>query len=261
MILYDTKLWDAILDAESDLAAVNHYDEITQQEIVLPPKNIETHASAYNYCYGALDLSMLVEDLIEELKLIKLYIKTAPVFNEQHPDFDLAFLLEFSYKNWIIRINTLGELIFHFAIHIYQIKMPRSQTELMEAIFNTDEVQKNKQLKFALLNIVDFLKMERLHKANGKTIRKNRNKIVHKGEFTHPKMTDLTWLLFEYEGGKVGYDETDKLIDKNVATIEIEREITEFTIKFMEKANVLFVLLEKEFKKRFKYLMIDCDKR
>lgn len=261
MTIYDTKFSDAISNAESELSGMYHYDHTADQEIVIPPKDPKQYLYAYNYCYYALDLLTPLNDVVEEIKLTKRYINAAPEFSEENPQYSLDLLLGFSYKNWIIRINTLGELIIHFASHIYQIEIPSSEGDLLEAIFRTDEVRTNNQLNIALLNIVDFLKMERLHKANGKTIRKNRNKIVHKGEFKHTKMSDLSWLLFEYEVGKAGYDETDLLIDKNVASIEIEREISEFTFNFFDKISDLLVLFEKEFKERFKQLMKDANNR
>lgn len=252
MKLLNTSLWNTIEGARSTLDGIKHYDPVLDAELVIPPKDKKLYADAYAYCYRALYHYMAIDDMINEIRLTKNFIEEAPVFNERLPEFSLDCLLNYAYKNWLIRINTLGELIIHLAVHIYQIRVQSVKSELAEEVFNSKEVREDNRLNLALLGLVDFLKIKRIENTAGKTIRRNRNNIAHKGEFSHKITKDLSILLFEYQYGlKERYDETDLLIDKNLAAIDIEKEVKKITQGFYEKLGVLFELFENKFNEKF----------
>lgn len=257
---FNTNLWDSIDSARVKLSGVNYYDPDLREEIVIPPKNGKVYAKAYNYVGEAASWILRIDVLFDEINITKKYIEEAPLFNEKNEEFSLDILLNYSYKNWLSRVNTLGEVLIHLAVHILQIRFPEVNPNMMEEVFNSEIVKKDRQLYSALLNIVDFLKMDKIPTLSDRTFRKIRNNIAHTGEFSHTLTSNLSRLLFEVEYElKEKYDETDLLIDKNIAARDLNREVQLYSHELAKLIFTLFEIFEISFKLSFERFMLEGD--
>lgn len=109
MTLYDTRFWHVVDSARAELGGSYHYDHETDTEYRFPAKDKRKYSEAYDYCFTAMNTFCKIADTLEEIKLIKKQIQHSQDFSLQHKQFSTDFILKFSYKNWILRINIIAE--------------------------------------------------------------------------------------------------------------------------------------------------------
>ena len=255
MTLYDTKFWDAIDGARAELGGSYYYDHETDTEHNFPAKDKTKYAKAYQYCFVTLDTFINLADTIEEIKLIKAQIQHSQDFALQNKEFTTDFILNFSYKNWIIRINIIAEQLIFLVNHVYRLRL--SDKDLINQIFEHSKVKDDKALYFALLNLVDFLHEKILIKVNTQSIKRARNEIVHNANFQHETISNLSFKLFEFKMGIADkQDDEDLYLEEGQASEKIKNEILDFSNQFLEKYFSLYSLFAEEFSKNFKSLML-----
>ncbi|TXI80822.1 MAG: hypothetical protein E6Q39_02155 [Crocinitomicaceae bacterium] len=258
MTLYDTNFWDAIDSARAELGGSYHYDHETGTEYNFPAKDTKKYSKAYDYCFATMNTFINLSDTIEEIKLIKAQVQHSQDFSLQNTQFSTDFILKFSYKNWIIRINIIAEQLISLTNDVYRLRL--SDKDLINKIFEHERVKNDKPLYFGLLNLIDFLHDKILRNVNSKSFKKARNEIVHNANFSHDIINNLSFQLFEYKYGLSDKkDSEDIYLEEGQTSEKIKNEILDFTAKFLEKYNALYSLFADEFSSNFKKIMQSVD--
>lgn len=249
-----TQFYNAIEGARNELSGFDHYDHEYGGEYNFPAKDPKKYDKAYEYCYITLQTYFQLDDTIKEIELIRSQIQHSQDYALQNEEFTTDFILSFSYKNWIIRINIISEQLFFLVNHLYGLKL--SNKELSTQLFEHLKVKEDKDLYFALLNLVDFLQASILLKVNTKKLKSARNQIVHHANFSHDTISDLSTKLFLYQWGlSENKDHEDIYLDEGQASEKIKNEIESFTTVFTEKCLPLYVCFAKEFSNTFNLLI------
>lgn len=258
MTLYDTNFWHVIDSARAELGGSFHYDHETATEYNFPAKDPKKYSKAYDYCFATMNTFINLADTIEEIKLIKEQVQYSQDFSLQHSQFSTDFILKFSYKNWIIRINIIAEQLISLTNDVYRLRLP--DKDLINKIFEHKRVKSDKSLYFCLLNLIDFLQDKILINVNSKSFKKARNEIVHNANFSHKIINNLSFQLFEFKYGlSEKKDSEDIYLEEGQTSEKIKYEILDFTAKFLEKYNALYSLFTDEFSSNFKKIMQSVD--
>ena len=130
---YETKFFDSIESARIELYGSNYRDPETGVDYEFPAKNRETYAKSYDYCMISLNTYIKIEETLNEFDLIKCQIQHSQDFVMENDDFSTDFILNFSYKNWIIRLNIIAEQLLFLINHVYQLRLPKE--DLVNKVF------------------------------------------------------------------------------------------------------------------------------
>jgi hypothetical protein len=249
----DTDLWHAIDEATAEFSGMYHYDHETGTEINIPGRDRAKYAKAYQYYSITFDTYINLSDILQELELIKYQVQHSQDFALQNNEFSTDFILNYSYKNWIIRVNIIAEQLVFLVNHIYRLGL--ANDNLINKIFEHPIVNEEKELYFALLNLVDFLHGKVLIEVNTQSIKRARNEIVHNANFEHNIISGLTrdLLLFKW-GHKDKQDNEDLYLVEGVASEKIKNEMSGFSDQYLKMCLTLYAILARGFEKNFKLL-------
>lgn len=258
MLLGNTELWNQIDSARTDLSGLYYYDHEAEQEITFPAKDEVQYTQCNNYVFGAMDFVFKLEDLLLEIKLLLTHVRLAQDFALEHKQFSPDIILEYSYKNWIIRINTMVEQLVYFINHVYQLQL--SSENINNKVFDALQAKNKIDMYHALNDIFDFISFNSvLPNSTFKQIKKARNKIVHNAQFKHSEIYKLQTILGLHQYYEP-LDPEDKYITEGVYSEKIKKEIADISIAFLEKFMKVFDVMAVEFNQCFNRLMAEADK-
>jgi len=228
--------YDTVLNSIDSLICSNYRN--SENEI---PNNIEKQYNKTNdYRLATFKILDKIKTINLEIDLILEHIKLSQDFALQNERFDTEFILDFSYKNWIIRVNIIGELIIELINIIFKLKFT---TQNFYSTFHEDKiVKKHKELYFSLLNFVDFLQENLLTNTENKTIKKERNKIIHSAEFKHKQINLLTLLKLETKFGiSEPLESEDQYLQEGLTAEKIKKELNFFTNLLRKYLNSIYM--------------------
>lgn len=254
MKTYETEFWDAIEGARAELSGSYYYDPEYDVEYNIPPKNEISYAKEYQYCMISLDTYIRIEDTLNEFELIKYHMQHSQDFATENEEFSTDQILNFEYKNWIIRISIICEQLVFLVDHVYQLRLPKR--DMLNSVFEHSKVKDDKSLYFSLLNLIDQLHSKILTNVKSPNLKKARNEILHQAYFKHDLISNLSSQLFLFKYGLTNdmIDE-DVYLEQGLTSEKIKNEIIEFSSKFLADFKILYSLFGKEFTANFKILM------
>ncbi|RYY16990.1 MAG: hypothetical protein EOO04_26075, partial [Chitinophagaceae bacterium] len=153
--LYNHRLHVLVTSGYQHFSGTHHIDPHTGDEYNFPGKPAEQFREAHDYLLGALEMYCHFADTFKEILLIHAQVQHSQDFALANDEFSTDEILTFSYKNWIIRINTIAEKLFSLANHIYRLRLP--QQNLVNEVFVHDRVKRDNTLYLTLLKVPDFL--------------------------------------------------------------------------------------------------------
>ena len=250
--LYDHRLHDLVTSAYHHFLGTHYTDPETGEEYDFPGKQPDKFPEAYDYLLGALEMYCHFADTFKEILLICSQIKHAQDFALANDEFSTDEILTFSYKNWVIRINTIAEKLFLLANHIYRLRL--SHQNLVNEAFMHDRIKCDNNLYLTLLKVADFLYDQVLVNAKTKALKRSRNEILHNGQFSHKLISSLNRELF-FQSFSERVDPEDLYIMEGVTSEKIKHEISDVSDQFLSRIIPLLDLFADEFDQVFSLLI------
>jgi hypothetical protein len=253
MDLYNTTLWNELESARLSMSDQSVYCADSDKVYNIPAKKSDFGPLANNYYSNTFEIYGRIVDCFKEIEFIVSSLNEAPRLSS-NDYYSTDFILNYLYKDWIIRVNVIFEQTLNLINHIYRLQ-PKFPIQILKIAENST-IKSNKKTYAALHNLYKFLYNKILKYNKVKSIKKGRNNILHEGDFHHSKISDLTLQLFSFKYGLIeNYDDTDIVIDENIVSINIKKEIADHTKDFFELTDKMFNALAKEFSRHMKRLL------